>query len=131
MHGIWNIQACSGCLICSAIPLSSTMAVLRREGNPAQPLRRVVASCEMCQASCERAPLSTEQPLHRVEQVLILLVGLQAQKALEEKLEGDAFLQGRVEKVTVGAHQKNVYSVHRWTVLSHPHCLLSQKCLLD
>ncbi|CAL5224551.1 g7251 [Coccomyxa viridis] len=40
-------------------------------------------------------------------------VVLAAQKALEEKLEGDAFLQGRVEKVTVGAHQKNVYSVHR------------------
>ena len=40
-------------------------------------------------------------------------VHAQAQKALEEKLEGDAFLQGRVEKVTVGAHQKNVYSVHR------------------
>lgn len=40
-------------------------------------------------------------------------VHVQAQKALEEKLEGDAFLQGRVEKVIVGAHQKNVYSVHR------------------
>ena len=40
-------------------------------------------------------------------------VPVQAQKALEEKLEGDAFLQGRVAKVTVGAHQKNVYSVHR------------------
>ena len=38
---------------------------------------------------------------------------MQAQKALEEKLEGDNFLQARVEKVTVGAHQKNVYSVHR------------------
>ena len=38
---------------------------------------------------------------------------LQAQTALQEKLEADAFLQARVESVTVGAHQKNVYSVYR------------------
>lgn len=44
------------------------------------------------------------------ENVVMLL---QAQMALQEKLETDTFLQERVESFSVGAHQKNVYSIFR------------------
>ncbi|BDA49388.1 probable GTP diphosphokinase RSH1, chloroplastic [Coccomyxa sp. Obi] len=40
-------------------------------------------------------------------------VVLKAQSALQDKLETDTFLQERVKSFTVGAHQKNVYSVYR------------------
>jgi len=52
----------------------------------------------------------------------VATINVQAQKALEEKLEGDAFLQARVEKVTIGAHQKNVYSVHRCAIIPAAQC---------
>ncbi len=38
---------------------------------------------------------------------------LQARAELQDRLEGDAFLQGRIGSVSVGAHQKNMYSVYR------------------
>ncbi len=38
---------------------------------------------------------------------------LQAQRALQAKLDGDAFLGSRAARVTVEAHQKAVYSVFR------------------
>ena len=40
-------------------------------------------------------------------------VVLQAQQALQAKLNGDAYLQSRMARVTVEAHQKAVYSVFR------------------
>ena len=55
---------------------------------------------------------------------------VQAQKALEEKLEGDAFLQGRVEKVTAGsASEECLLSAQVANASSSP-CLLPQESLL-